>query len=545
MLLFLGNYFCINFNNMLIFCKFNTILGQYFFLKCSLSKKQKIMKNRVILILKTFSAEDIRKFNTYLNSPYFNRSNKIRKLFNEIINFSPVYDSPKLNYKYLNSKVSPERPYNSITMRRLIADLEKHAVNFLKQINLENDELGTHYYLRTELQTRSLTKFFEDSIVEFEGKFAKEEVIDENYFMNKLNLETDKLNYSYISKNISRKVNVNSLIMYLVTGSKYLFLYFVIKMVSYYLNLYSMEANFKDIQERNSLHDFLIKFFNGFDNFYLKEFLKDEQNDYYFVYDIYFSLFKAFSEKKGIVYYEHCKKLLNTYNKLFKLGEKEFLYGKLMDFCRIRQNVNVNDEYSQKELLKLYELVISKKYYETENFKYLQVPLFRNIVNFAIRIKKYKWAEKFIKIYSNKLYPDFKNDLKNISYARLMLNRGQYTETLRYLSKTNPEGRSIKLDYKNLQVMVHYELGNYETVMSMLSSYRNVIRRSGVVTKENKILYRNFINYTESFIRFMNNRNKSYIDSLTDRINKTEKVVNKAWLQAKVKELASEKSKAA
>jgi hypothetical protein len=430
-------------------------------------------------------------------------------------------------------------------MRRLLADLEKHAINFLKQLNLENDELGTHYYLRTALSNRNLSKLFEDSIQEFEGKFGNEDVIDENYFMNKLNLETDKLNYSYISKNISRKVNVNSLIMYLVTGSKYLFLYFVIKMVSYYLNLYSMEANFKDIEERNSLHDFLVKFFNGFDNFYLKEFLKDEKNDYYYVYDIYFNLFKAFSEKNGVTYYERCKKLLNTHHKAFKISEKQLLYGKLMDFWETRQRANANDAYAKKELLNLYELVISKKYYEAENFKFMQVTLFRNIVNFAIRIKKYKWAEKFIKIYSNRLYPDFKNDLKNISYARLMLNKGQYSETLRYLSKTNPEGRSIKLDYKNLQVMVHYELGNYETVMSMLNSYRNVIRRSGVVTKENKIYYRNFIIYTESFIRFMNNRNKTYIDSFTDRINKTEKVVNKAWLQAKVRELASAKSKAA
>ena len=503
------------------------------------------MKNRVILILKTFSAEDIKKFNTYLNSPYFNRSNKLRKLFSEIINFSPVYDSPKLNYKNLHFKVSPERPYNSITMRRLIADLEKHAVNFLKQQNLENDELGTHYYLRTELQSRSLTKFFEDSIIEFEEKFGKENIIDENYFMNKLNLEADKLNYSYMSKNISKKVNVNSLIMYLVTGSKYLFLYFVIKMVSYYLNLFIMEANFKDIEERNSLHDFLVKFFNGFDNFYLKEFLKDEKNDYYYVYDIYFNLFKAFSEKKGIVSYEKSKKLINKHSKVFKTDEKQFLFTKLIDFCEVRQNKDTNDDFSKKELINLYELVLSKRYYEGENLKFLPVTLYRNIVSFAIRNKKYKWAEKFIKIYSNKLYPDFKNDLKNISYARIMLNKGQYSETLRYLSKTNPEGRSIKLDYKNLNVMVHYELGNYETVLSMLNSYRNVIRRSGVVTKENKIYYRNFINYTESFIRFMNNRNKTYIDSLTNRINKTEKVANKAWLQAKVRELASAKSKAA
>jgi hypothetical protein len=503
------------------------------------------MKNRVILILKTFSEQDIRKFNTYLNSPYFNRSNKLRKLFSEIINFSPVYDSPKLNYKFLHCQLNPERPYNAVTMRRLIADLEKHAVNFLKQQNLDSDELGTHYYLRTELQTRSLTKFFEDSITEFEGKFEKENVIDENYFMNKLNLETDKLNYSYISKNISKKVNVNSLIIYLVTGSKYLFLYFVMKMVTYYLNLYNMEANYKDIEERNALYDFLVKFFSGFDNFYLKEFLKDEQNDYYYVYDIYFNLFKAFSENKGIKYYVKSKKLLLKYNHMFRISEKQFLFTQLMNYCEVRQNKDVNDEFSKRELINLYELILTKKYYEGETQKYLPVATFRNIVSFALRIKKYKWAEKFIKIYSNKLYPDFKNDLKNISFARITLSKGEYTETLRYLNKTNPEGRSIKLDYKNLNVMVHYELGNYETVLSLLNSYRNVIRRSGIVTKENKIYYRNFINYTESFIRFMNNRNKTYIDSLTDRINKSEKVANKAWLQSKVKELASLKSRAA
>lgn len=503
------------------------------------------MKNRAILILKTFSEEDIRKFNTYLNSPYFNRSNKLRKLFSEIINFSPVYDSPKLNYKFLHCQLNPDRPYNAVTMRRLLADLEKHAINFLKQLNLESDELGTHYYLRTELQSRSLTRFFEDSITEFEGKFEKENIIDENYFMNKLNLETDKLNYSYISKNISRKVNVNSLIIYLVTGSKYLFLYFVMKMVTYYLNLYNMEANFKDIEERNSLNDFLIKFFSGFDNSYLREFLKDEQNDYYYVYDIYFNLFKAFSEKKGIKYYCKSKKLLLKHNNMFRISEKQFLFSQLIDFCEVRQNIDVKDEFSKKELIKLYELVLTKKYYEGENMKYLPVTLFRNIVGFAIRIKKYKWADKFIKIYSNKLYPDFKNDLKNISFSRITLSRGQYTETLRYLSKTNPEGRSIKLDYKNLNIMVHYELGNYETVLSMLNSYRSVIRRSGVVTKENKVYYRNFINYTESFIRFMNNRNKTYVDSIINRIKNTDKVANKAWLQSKAMELASLKSQAA
>ena len=69
--------------------------------------------------------------------------------------------SDELNYKNLHFKVSPKIPYNAATMRGLFSDLEKHAMNFLRQISLESDETGTHNYLRSELQARSLGKIFE------------------------------------------------------------------------------------------------------------------------------------------------------------------------------------------------------------------------------------------------------------------------------------------------------------------------------------------------------------------------------------------------
>jgi deoxyadenosine/deoxycytidine kinase len=109
----------------------------------------------------------------------------------------------------------------------------------------------------------------------------------------------------------------------------------------------------------------------------------------------------------------------------------------------------------------------------------------------------------------------------------------------------NPEAPNAKLDYKNLQVMVHYELGNYETVRTMLESYKSFIRRSGTVSKDNKVYYRNFVYYTEKLINFINNRNKTYIGSLTEKINTTDKLVYKDWLLKKVEILASEKTKAA
>jgi hypothetical protein len=306
-----------------------------------------------------------------------------------------------------------------------------------------------------------------------------------------------------------------------------------------------MQTNYKDTEERDSLYKFLVKFFDGIDNFYLKEFLKDKVNDYYYVYDIYFNLFKAFSGKMDLRYYNKCKKLLTANAKYFRTSEKNMLFGTLIDFCELRQRVNPEDEFSKKELFRLYDLFLSKKYYESENTSHLPIPLFRNIMNFAIRNKKYAWAEKFIKIYSNRLYPDFKNDLKNLGFARIAFNRGQFTDTLRYMSKVNPEAPNAKLDYKNLNIMVHYELGNFETVRNAIESYKLFIRRSGVVSKENKVYYRNFIHYTGKLINFINNRNKTYFESLTDSIKTANKLVYKAWLLNKANALASMKTKAA
>ena len=504
------------------------------------------MNNRIFQILKSFSHDEIRRFRDYLNSPFFNRSNKLSRLYSEITYFYPFFISDELNYKNLHFKVSPKITYNSATMRGLFSDLEKHAINFLRQISLESDETGTHNYLRSELQSRSLGKIFEKSIKEYEENFSLVNVIDENYFLNKLYLETDKFNYSYLSKNISKKINVDSLILYLVAGSKYLFLYFTMKMVSHYLDLQTMYANYREIEERNSLEEFLKKFFNGLDNFYLKGFLKDKKSDYYFVYDIYFNMFKAYSEKNGIEYYKNCKKLLYDFGKYFKTDEKQLLFGKLIDYNEMNlRNKSRSDKFTERELVKLYELVLAKKYYETEAIKYIPVTLFRNLISFAVRIRKFKWAEKFIKIYSNRLYPDFRNDLKNIGFARLNNARRNFSESLKYLNKVNPESAGVKFDYKSLMIMVHYELGNYEYVISQLDSFRHFITRTRTISKERKTNFRNFIYFVERFVKFMNNRNKTYLNSLEYKIKSEEGIAYRDWLREKVKGLTVSRVKAA
>jgi len=135
--------------------------------------------------------------------------------------------------------------------------------------------------------------------------------------------------------------------------------------------------------------------------------------------------------------------------------------------------------------------------------------------------------------------------MRNSSYARINFARKYYSESLKYLSKINPESAGVKIDYKSLMIMVHYELGNYEYVISQLDSFKHFIRRTKTISRDSKPYFRDFIFFVERFIKFMNNRNKTYIDTIEYKIKNSERVVNKTWLIQKVKELSVQKAKAA
>ena len=63
------------------------------------------MKGKSLDIIKTFSEDEIKKFDLFLSSPYFNSKKSIVRLFKELRKFYPDFDSEDLTEEYLYSKV--------------------------------------------------------------------------------------------------------------------------------------------------------------------------------------------------------------------------------------------------------------------------------------------------------------------------------------------------------------------------------------------------------------------------------------------------------
>ena len=117
------------------------------------------MRHKALEILKTFSPEEIKNFGLFLNSPYCNKSKRVSRLFNSLINFYPDFDSDSLTDELLSKDISPSLIYKCTTMKVIFSKLLKAAENYLIIKNIFEKNFEANDILRTELFKRKLFKF--------------------------------------------------------------------------------------------------------------------------------------------------------------------------------------------------------------------------------------------------------------------------------------------------------------------------------------------------------------------------------------------------
>ncbi len=67
------------------------------------------MKHKALSIIRKFSEPELKKFTRYINSPYFNRSTTIVRLYSELIKYYPLFEDTGLTKKNIFFKISPQK----------------------------------------------------------------------------------------------------------------------------------------------------------------------------------------------------------------------------------------------------------------------------------------------------------------------------------------------------------------------------------------------------------------------------------------------------
>lgn len=485
-------------------------------------------------ILESLTREEIKSFRRFILSPYFNRSPKVVKLYDCVIKYFPNFDHPKLTKESLHKKISPELSYNDLTMKRLLFDLQNLSEKFIRQLYIDKKETESKLMTIEELAIRGAPRMHKLITRDTQKLLDNNEVIDADLFLNLFKLETEKFYFGMINDKITKKSFIDSESGKLIKGITYFISYFMLESIKHnetlltYSKTFNVKHNYK----------FISQFLNLFDFERLEIFMKKHSLSGNHVILAYLNTLKAFLYFDNDYYYKQFK--ASVYNNLekFSITDRHFLFLKLSDYCTLKNSdSSVFNDYYERELFNIYIILIENKYYETETNKYMPVDLYRNVIFQAAKMKEYRWLEEFIENYSRIIHPQRKTDIINYSYAFLNFERGNFDESLSWLSMIRMEEFSYHLDIRNMYLRIYYEQEDYESALSSSRAFFKYLNENPMVSEDTKVSNINMIKFTTKLINYHNTKSKTDPSSLMLQADKCKRLSSKEWLLTKIHQI--------
>lgn len=153
---------------------------------------------------------------------------------------------------------------------------------------------------------------------------------------------------------------------------------------------------------------------------------------------------------------------------------------------------------------------------------------YHNIVGVAIRLQEVAWAEEFIQKYKPALERRYRESSFSLNMARVAYTRQQYRDALLCLQRADYKDFINGMNAKTLQLKIYFETGEFELLESHLDSIKNYIRRQRDVGyhREN---YLNIARYTRAIMRLDPNDTEA-AHELRRQIEAEAVLTEKEWL---------------
>jgi tetratricopeptide (TPR) repeat protein len=236
--------------------------------------------------------------------------------------------------------------------------------------------------------------------------------------------------------------------------------------------------------------------------------------------------------------YLKLKSLKNRYAENLDIFGRYNIYINLSAFC-VKMIRDGRIAY-RKELLAIDIEILEKRIIALSD--YISYTYLTTTVRNAARIREYKWAEKFIDAYQDRLDPKHKDFAVNCAKSEILLKQGSYEKALDCLSKITIEHGREKQEVRNMILKIYYETSSFENALSIIDSSRHFLSKEKQIKEERKKMLSHFLKFTTKLINLRMYPNETNLNQLKQKIMNTDFFANKDWLLEKIEELSSRKS---
>jgi len=485
------------------------------------------MQNTSFLeIMRVLNKEELKRFDAFLNSPYFNTRSNVIKLFVVIKKYAPDFRDSSLDKEEIWKKISPGKEYNYGILKNIIYDITKLAERFLETEGLIENEPQRMKNLLIKLGDKHLENIFMNKYNSFEKNYFKSSKFYNEYYSDYIDLKESRFLMQAFDPKLRSKLISTDI-------SEMLIFDFIAKFSVNYNNMYIEKTEYNELPENDLIKMFSEKIFKDaeLEEYAVKLSAGDNRN--YKVMLVFFKMMKSYFNPHSIGIYFDFKKTLFEYDKYISEAALRSLYaslGSALDNCKDTQKLNKN-----RELFEIISHLVGKNIFLSENGKVIPT-LYLLAVKLSGYLKEMEFLEKLIKEYLPKMDPELHNNFNIYSLAFLHFSRNEFDKALEYTNKISIDTFQMKYFLRNLQFIISYEKDDYDMFQYLSDSHRHFLSKNKSVSESYKESNLKFLNYTNSIFKLKESKDKKEIDFMKNTVLK-DSVVNKQWLLEKIDEL--------
>lgn len=477
----------------------------------------------IISILKSLTKIELKEFDKFVISPFFNNQPSITRFYEDIKKFYPEFTDPKLGREKVFIRLYPDKAYSDNTIRRLSSDLKKILDDYIYYKASETMPAEARSLKVSEYIRRGLPKAAEKELEQIEKLLSSSSLIGHEYVRNKLEYE------NLLIQMMLQKDRQDLAIKNFVNETEYLIYNFVLRLTYCVHNLRVNKLIF-NTNENPFAEEFISSIdFERILSLTAGNLQKSPLSRSIRIYIL--ALQNNINEKEEKYFFE-LKELLPDVINEFTPPERYSIYQIAEALCWRKMELIDRERY-RKELFELNKQRIAGGVYSPDG-KNMRLMLYRQALLTSLQVKEFEWAEGFVAEYSPKLPADVRDTMRKFAEAHILFEKGEYDTSLGLLNKIDFEMFTLKFDLRNLMLRIYIELNYIEEAISLIDSYKRFIQNNKNVSEYYRTLTYNFLKYSKHIVDLKTDKDGSKSDEIIIELKKENAVNFKQWLIDKI-----------
>lgn len=485
-----------------------------------------IKDSKLVNLLKTFTSDEVEEMDKFVNSPFFNNSEQLKEFWKLLKKDYPEFNS--LDKEKIFKHFYKGEEYKDKKIRDILSRMLELCQEFTAQTEFRKNKFINHYLLLKRFRETNLTVHYNSRKKELEKYFSRNNIIDDEFLYEKYLFSELDRNFKEIYE-LGEFEETNDKIL----NSEYDdFLNFSIYKILNYTLIFIIGNNITKKEVNYEFSEFVYNF------------LKKYPRDKYPLFGILTLILELqknenekFCEEDEKTYKEIISRLDNHKNTISR-SVLINIYLYLVNYMRIKSLGTKN--FFSDEFYRLLKFSYENDLYPRHG-KYLQDSTYTFIATEALLRKDFEWAEDFIERFKTDLKPELRMNAYILCLANLNYRKSNYSAALKYLVRVSIDDFYYQLKVKNLQMKIHFEMGDYEMCRNVIDSFRHFLGHINEIPEFVKVRFMNLINFTARLTKIGLEETSKGLYEVAEEIKNfpANKLESKTWVVSQAELLKS------